>query len=1755
MTLNFGILGFLFLAVIIALILFYHQRQIGEARRGFFSLTNVKFSVVAALTLLLLGFLSIYTLNNYFFADPQVYRNTDHHALRLDGITIGNPRGFVLAEASNRAFFDDERMGGSATVVSDERQEESGERCDSVQLRLTNFTRPLFINQYNNEGRCTQRICINDHSLLSFNEQDTLFLRTKNGSVYRFFMQTVDNDSVNYHLVLPNGTDCLTDEHRFMTQGLPLSMLTQGTFDAGADFSDLHIVRTTMHMQVHKDRRISTYRDVGFVIEVENGNGNENENVNEDENGNGNENVNNYVVDARTGHTQWQSLRQAGSKTLSVPLGTFFSFGYGSGSTAPVCFARYGEDSLALLFKMPCYHYLTQLPDEEESSISVRTSMLRGNDDLADLPENIILFDLFNHANNINSMTPLTLSFTSGSTTQQMEFLCTHDQGQTEQTIYAGDRIEGAKATASRHDVKWLLSVENLKDTAPWSPFGIKLRMIIFILMLALVMLWGGATNMTTKRAARRNLFTTVEFVAYAVTIYLVAFRWFLLWRTSVFPPVEDVSYYEFYGLFRNAGNGHWLTVMMFALVVVVAVGKILIFRRRNGANWTHWLHKPNRPHWLQKPWLVPAVLLAVSAVVFVLSRWVFRGTPILRISLPVFTYLAFTVVIDRWLSPCPHFRLEDRDRQRDFWQRNTPLRLIMAHVATAIVFAAMLLVIDSGYGILFLTFSVFWTLWMLQQHVGYYMRREHWRVGVIFLLLVVMGWLIYRYKDIIGFVDRHDTIEVLAVMSVAGLVIGSVISWIVLGPISPKDPVPAKPKGRRPTMHIVLSLAFALAFMFGGWGFRHYLKDGGEHTAQRIAVHFSEPDDVMEKITDDATEYRYLQAALNHSIIGQYTDRGDNVKLFFEGGHGYFKMQPHSKVGALWNAQLTDISLVRFVISEHSERLPLILIGFFLIMLVTAARQPLYHRWARSLLIQIPLLLFVHSLLIWMATTQRFIFLGQDFPMVSINSRLTLIYYFGLVGTWLFVALYEKRNLYKLYTTDADGHAQNDDAADPLTSYEPHQSQESNESHGPNRSKMPNYWRFTIARTDARRAFVALLLCIVGAALANRGTTDNSLELTRLMNQLTQRVGTINDQLLAYQNETPIRLQHDMSGAMSAFNREEDIDSLMADFPFGQRLWHHYLERDSRNNNSHLILHTHLNREGKIVLATVNKFHNPTLPVPIENQWRGSIVTTDGRYLARNVMVNGHRAFFFPQGNALFWLRHLTAELLHQNKNQYYEDENENEDENEEEDVVLTLSPTLTDTIYSRLAAASATRSSVIVATGRGDVLALVDYDREYGFDPNDSRRIERFTDSLYMNGMMGSELERRAFGNKNLMRIQRGPGSTQKPLTWSAVAARVDLPWNTLCIAPYDGKIEMKDIRHFKMPFFNEMPFLERHPLVPRTDDENYGQLLSVRDYMKHSSNVYNALMVYIGSFTTDQLRNPDFLIPSARHDGTTLLSKVSSSEIASTINYRMRFPLMKTGGQTLSLNKPIDSDDQSDCLFKEAMDQMFLGEDDNDDSRDSIVASPGPLLKVNKRLSSYAYVERSYIMNRQSSSTRLLMEYAIRSTAIGAQNVWEVTPWKMAEAYGRMASLNDAFRLTVFFDDEPPYRPFANLTTGYRNARPQQMLGMSDVLSSGTGKRMRTKLGVQSDGNDSSNRVGNYFIYAKTGTISANRSEGDKHRLGVIITDRDLATTPIANLSDMRHIVLYFTVDSKGQWDTYVQVIKDVMASREFQAYMNP
>jgi len=139
-------------------------------------------------------------------------------------------------------------------------------------------------------------------------------------------------------------------------------------------------------------------------------------------------------------------------------------------------------------------------------------------------------------------------------------------------------------------------------------------------------------------------------------------------------------------------------------------------------------------------------------------------------------------------------------------------------------------------------------------------------------------------------------------------------------------------------------------------------------------------------------------------------------------------------------------------------------------------------------------------------------------------------------------------------------------------------------------------------------------------------------------------------------------------------------------------------------------------------------------------------------------------------------------------------------------------------------------------------------------------------------------------------------------------------------------------------------------------------------------------------------------------------------------------------------------------------------------------------------------------------------------------------------------------------VFSGDRKSYQRFEGLSNGYLDARPEQLLGMSDVMATGTAWRMKPILGLRTTGDDASWCIGGrWFVYAKTGTIAGSRREDDRHRLGVIIADHDLATKPPERLDDVRFVVLYFTTDYRAQWYAYARVILDVMASEEFKNYM--
>ena len=1340
-TINFGFLGSLFLVAVVALPAFYHfvcskdvsRRANPKSKQRTFGIGifDNRFGFLGAVVLLVLGWFCIKTLNNYFYADKHVYRNIDHHAVHFSGVSILQPNGFILADNTRNSFFDNEHNNGKAVIT--------GVNDTAVSVRLTGFTRPIFFNRINSDKRCYRQDLANMGSLVSFKEDEHLFLRMKNGDVYDFNIGSVTKDSVEYWLKLPNGDKIKTEEDRFLIRGLPLSKLTRHPVIQDADFAGIHIVREVINPLVKQKEKISQYANVRYCVEVQKISHHADDN---------------YVVALKVGEeSEWHSVTSPTDITIQIPFETTFVIGYDGSSSRPAYFTRnhpQAQGHLALLYFLPIYHYFEQTPDKSFNNVCVTTSLGSFMDNIDTMPENILLFDAFRHMDNINNMAPMTVSYVSGPTNQLLDFLYTTADGK-QRISHAGENFENTQAPR-HHGVAWIAGIEDMKQTSPYQPQTIKWYIILFTLALA-ILLFVGSHSVKNQQSAAQNTFTTLEFVAYAVTLYLVTFRWFLLWRTSVFLPVENINYYEFHGIFRNVENYSYFLLVMVGFVLIVFVAKIII---RYIPRLTEWSLPDCFPNKFQKwySWIQIVLTLLIFGFCFVFRH----SWPWLVISLPVWTYILNSILITKRFAG--FYRKDDRGWD-DLNRKDPPAKLFIWSLINAIVTSGFMFMIDSGFGILFFTFTLFWLSWLLHEHVTHYLPNQSNVVRNLLVLFVFMLMLVLvaSYKNVIGLMYYNMPVAA-AIMCAVGAIIGFSVLFIL--------------QWGSKTVRLGWCVGLALLFAASSPFFHWFVSSQAQHTAQRIVVHFDQPEDAMRNIDNEQTENRFLQAALNHMIIGEYSRRGENVKLWGERGHGYFKMQPHSRVGAMWNAQLTDISLVRFVIAEHSPWLPFfIMIPFFLFMTVWAIRQPLYRRWTRAVLIQIPLLLMVQSLLIWMATTQRFIFLGQDFPMVSINSRLTLVYYFSLIIIWLVIAIYSKVTFVEVYSRQCNNDLRDGNGLDR------------------------NSFRYIIARNDMYKVFLILVLCMVMGYLAPKGKSEPSLKLTELLAGFGKDIERVNERLKEYQD---VKFKNkngcyqgsltNLTAFMQEFNQKEQIDSIFADFPFGQRLWSRFVNEDSRSNNMRQILHAHLNSHHQLELKTINAFYNRELPQLKENEWRGNLVAisdtvgvtrnsvvdgnlrayrlpaswlTDGkekalvssigapilgsepnfvmqrgircaavlgtgitvvhpnskklksvvqekRYLARNVIVNGHRTMFYPMGESLYWMSQLATELRIQ-RNKIPEDTRE-ADFNA--DVELTLKPDLNSELFDILRKEGANRSSVIVANGNGEVWALPSSDRE---------------------------------------------------------------------------------------------------------------------------------------------------------------------------------------------------------------------------------------------------------------------------------------------------------------------------------------------------------------------------------------------------------------------------------------------------------
>lgn len=1940
-SINIFWLGITFLSCIIFNILFYlyFQSKTTSQRSNELYVTgkeNFEFALLTAVELILLSSLTLKTLDNYFYPDEQVYQNVEHHVVSLRGIKLEDTNHYMLAGNNKDAFWDNKSIRGELYITS----------ADSViTLKLRDFSRGIYVHTYTTDGRIEQSELINAADMIYFNDGDTLYLK-QGSKIYKFytevkrdnrdflskFLKPSPQDSMIYHLEY-DGQTFESSEHRILERGLPLTGILSGISDNEADFSALNIIRPNIYPIIGKGTsKREKYADVGYCIEIQNTFQSEMPKIE-------------YVKVGYDG--RWERLYKPINHNITLKYGDVFSIGFQPNADKQMYFAPTGNNGLKLLYKMPRMHYLPTANDRfKYNTVNVHTSLndLTGQDDLGKF-DKLLLFDVFEHEDNSNNLKSLQLTYKAGFTTKPLTVhyapsMQEESSSSTSRTIVGGENHYFSNTDFNNNLGEWLITLDDLRATSPYVVSNIKYWIFGFGIALALlVLLFAGQLWMQDEDRAMRNPFTLVEMVAYMVTLYMVAFRWLLLWRASVFPPVEGTSVYTL-GLFRGtnaitrwnditSNNMYCLEFIMVAFVTICLLIKIYIhYKKKIGYFFSNCIErmkeKPARiltslrlriKGWLLK---IKPIILKIKIYfhkVFLGIKNVFLKfiellrpiiNPIIKVLRPIIKWfikilrpiintiiteplllickiilsidkvslflalliagLGFVTRNQAWLCiplltvsyiglvalsnsrTLSHYKLSDEKIL--YLNFSAPIKQFINIIALTFIIAIPLVVIDPGFCILFLTFAIIYIIWYLHEYVTTYLSDEVysiWRDIACLSLFIAFVLLLYHYKELFYIIRTADNNTYIATAFV-GVILFLIIFGAILNALQPTEENESHIKfiSKNRAFWIWLIL-FGALFALGTNETNKFLTKS-QHITQRISVHFLTPEESLKDISTNTEHAKYMQAAENHLIIKEYALRGTKVKQWGEDSYGYFKMQPHSTIGATWNAQLTDISLVRFVIAEHGNLIPIIIILLFIGMTVAGALLPVYHRWARSILIQIPLFLTIEAILIWMTNTRRFIFLGQDFPLLSINSRLALVIYFVLLIIWLAIVYNEKTNFHELFDD-------NDDDDDP---------------------NCENLWRYDVAKRDGvKLTFIlslSLLLCTMVSTdntHAKNNIQNSHFEVGNLLNDVGDIIDNNIDPLFReYQIDSIIRRPNgerelkkkfasQLQSIVQDFHTDMHIDSILTQYEtqnpttaikMVERLWGEFLKTGSVKNSSGNILHARIvkdtitingvqKRISRIKLCTFKKAYRYHLPDKDYEYWRGNITTlskqkkdsifTSGNttayripntwtghinndaifktadsteittqtnnfktnnnyistvvwqplniknidndnvkkaiektiphkeYIARNLLVNDRTMFVYSVGPEFFWARHFAEQLNAQNGRAY--DAKKTANEYSEEDIELTISKKLNEDIYNKLKETADNgnfeEGSVIVANGDGDVLVMASYDKKATLNPNERKKIAQIYDSLYMYSLNGSKEERRLFGNKNLLHMNAGPGSTQKPLVWTAVASGIKFPWDTLSIRQYDNAIGDADEKHYKIEKFADKKFQSNHLFKPLKSDENNGGRVSLDTYMKNSSNVYNAVMAYIGSFSLQQIRkfeNNNMFIGNF-NDGS-LFRKINSLTRDS---IKEHFPIITYNGTNIVFNNTPETGGkaQDECLLNKRMTEMFFRNSQYSESEsfnkysyssptDSIIA-----LERNKRFNGYAYIEKSKFDSRGGRIIDF-MDNGVLNTAIGAKKVWMVTPWKMSESFGRMVSLNHDYFLNITKHKTEPYNKFKDTTDEYVNARKKFFKGMNEVLKTGTAKEVGSILGNDIMDNQE------YYLYAKTGTISDpddSDYKGDQHRLAVVITNKKLVSE--TDLSKLKFFVIYFTVASGKKPSLYAETIKKVISSDEFRNYM--
>lgn len=1793
------------------------------------------------------GLVSLVTLHQLYNPSMEVFANLDHHALKFTGYVSSNGTVCLLDGRSNPTqtpLYELAGNKGYSALKGDEH---------GIVLRQ-NICQPVYVKAASLNGKFTSNSVhrlLNADQLPAFHTDFSLEFRNGSTLTVSIHDTTASGDSgfgSSVYVKVHNQSDTLLSQpssfSRFIRRSLPLteiiSDLQTGELTT-LDWSSLRGVSV-----VRKEAGLPPKRQVGsgFCLSLD-------------------DHVLGLLraIHTDTGHYTAEQLTQ--SHTLSVPEGTFFSIGSGLDAT-PFIHPVYADGKLEIRMDTHVKHLLPYRKEELEKKQTV-----------------IVTSDLQAMASSETTSAlyyPVLSSFVPS---QQLRFALEYQPEETrtplscKMLLYGGDRpgtmlqprsdgaflIHAGDRFTVENESRYLSPVFELEDFRSTAPFTARKGYLLVLISLLAAGL--------SLAAGRGRLETRGETTLWLGLLLLMTYRAFLAWRTSVFPPLVGITETHFDFVYQNTKYKFDLYPIVLSIFVLLpsVLYKTWKIRKLDKAGFQTPVSRLEARihHFLQRDrsrqaWLSFLFLPVISCLIL--------GGGLLVVKPLLSSRLAYVFLPVVSLFCTEYLYLGSKGRGNEY-----PYQWVLGRYTAMLTALAVPMAKDTGFGIVFFFFLMLYNAldnWYYLRYEANFARtdslslfRRRIRFFIILLLLALFISVMLAGPRMISLLYHRYIIVII----IAAVVL-AVIVWMYLTIAS------------RSRFSLFWKLAplilLAIVLAAGSTQLQSH-----RHFLYRSEIHIKPIDEIMMDNEFGSRDMeRLFEASQNKWYLGYYLDgrSWEQAKPFSRS----YDLRLHFNKGVTWDTQKTDVVLSRYVIGEHSVWSVYILLVVFILLYVSTFKFS--YRSGRYTLLGCGcmLLLLCQGIFITMAVTNRFIFFGQDFPMLSLESLLTQILTLFLFGSAI------------LFLSGAIRPVQ---APSPYHKSDP--------------------------KTLYLLAGVFVLMVLMDPSLSGKSTTFNvGSALQTAKNELSHVNRLLHDYQVSNRNELaeskvvthfrtdleikrqealiragqqPVRrpkiYQTDYSQLMHRFDETNAVAHIMDPQPgspsgkisrFTASLYRIYRDRLSKHNSSSDIIHLKADRDGYMELAVSNKYYLLTTPESNRQDWCGnilpseqaaqsSVVTVDtptgqrdvpfdegavrldrhsllgynypiylakadnrwiaghrpvfiarsgsipvrikngatsyrmdkagssayymvmknddcletaahaqagnrggeihiqgdiGKYFARSMLVNGKRMLVYPLGEKFFYPYHV-GQLA---RNIY----SGTDETRREIDIRLSVSYTLNERLHDILSrfsgnAVEPDARAVVVADGNGSIKAMVtakNTGRNNGFmsiSPNDTYRMGKVNEQFYLSGDYQSE--EHTFGDYNLNYLLPGPGSSIKPITFTAVASMVCYDWRKLQFY-YNASEQSitekgKEVTVWRYADINKKFKSLR---LDETGAPGKNGLTDIARYMERSSNYFNSLMVFMGYYEPEYLRTQlalvhigkpsELFMPYKPNTATSFPAfALRTGDTHALFNFRQYVTNDGMGrheygslAQGFERNFGLYSDYPKNIPSYETFSQRDLTGLAGEERRSLVDSIP------------FAFNQVSFLPDAERTSFQGTKD-AITNTTLGA-TPFRITPLHMAQMFGRLFSQNRAYRLTMQSPAtvQPRYEAFE---TDEKYARSHHLY--EDILSNHlfTGMnnvvRLSGTAGRLSSVHDELLRKG-FYLYGKTGTIS-NRGNTESQLLGIVISREKLHDLPDpgslqARMKDNRFYVLYFSSEAGyHNYDLIARTIRAVVSSQEFITYM--